>query len=857
MAEPQITGTSSVSGANVTSRTLNMPSFIQAGDIVLSLWLVSGGSGSDVAAATGFNAINDVSQSTNLRMEAFWGHYTGAGSLGTAWTISPASDVVGINIGIRTAAVAAPIDVFSGNAQANPFTITALSVTTTKASDLLLWCVGWQNSLDAFLSSPPSGFTLQVSGDAGGAIGRKLYVAGKIQSATGATGNQSADLSSSADSSVAMLIAIAPNQPPTTPGTPTVTGDISGSTSDYQSTVSWSASTDPESDTITYIVELAEDGTNFTQVGSTTNTSIIINMRQKTASTVAKFRVKATDTASNSSAYATSSAFTIQHAPTAPVLLTPDAAGIKITVGVTYQITWQKSTDPNNVDSEIVYEIDYSANNGSSWTNITTTAGGASLHNWNTTGLTPGTQYLIRIRAKDSTNLFSAYDTSANNFEIKADVAPSAPSNLHAEQPAGTTVTVADRALTIRIAYTFVDEGDVQSAHRFEWGTDGVSYPNDSGWISTANQYREYAGGTFGDQQIYFRITTRDNASNTSASSTFNFRAATKPATPNITAPTAGSPPTNARPTVTWTSSGQAAYQLLIRSGGGGGTIIYNSNERVTASTSHNTLASADGGVDLAHGTQYTIQVRIKSAEGLWSDYDSETVTVAYSGPSQPTLTVTVQDSDARIRLVVDNADAPDRNEIWMYLDSEGSSAAIRIKSNLAVDGTFYYRHAPAGRAVRFFARAYDDVNNLYTDSAHSSAVTQTLEKLSINAVADSDATAVLQLINEDIDYEIDYRTEVFEAEGRPLPFAETGRVNRQQSTQRVITLTSTTDYDSLRLLVDRKVTLCVRDQWKEKFFGVIRRLPVKPDFGAATFTLVFDRVGYYPSGNPNKEEEV
>lgn len=98
--------------------------------------------------------------------------------------------------------------------------------------------------------------------------------------------------------------------------------------------------------------------------------------------------------------------------PTSPVILTPNGGEI---YDKTCNITWTPSTDPDG--DAITYEIDYSINNGGSYTNITTGATGSS-YSWDCTLVAASVQCLIRIRAKDSNGAYSAYDYSNAVFTI-------------------------------------------------------------------------------------------------------------------------------------------------------------------------------------------------------------------------------------------------------------------------------------------------------------------------------------------------------------------------------------------------------------------------------------------------------
>lgn len=98
--------------------------------------------------------------------------------------------------------------------------------------------------------------------------------------------------------------------------------------------------------------------------------------------------------------------------PTTPTLLTPNG-GENIDANCT--ITWEAASDPDG--DSLTYELQYSLNNGGSWANIVTGRTGTS-YDWNTSTLPDGNQCLVRIRAKDSTGLYSDYDQSDAVFTI-------------------------------------------------------------------------------------------------------------------------------------------------------------------------------------------------------------------------------------------------------------------------------------------------------------------------------------------------------------------------------------------------------------------------------------------------------
>jgi hypothetical protein len=98
--------------------------------------------------------------------------------------------------------------------------------------------------------------------------------------------------------------------------------------------------------------------------------------------------------------------------PTTPTLQTPNGGEA---YNESCNITWTASTDPDG--DSLTYHLQYSPDNGSNWYDIITGKTGTS-HVWDTSALTPGIQYLVRIRAYDGYS-YSSYDQSNAIFTIQ------------------------------------------------------------------------------------------------------------------------------------------------------------------------------------------------------------------------------------------------------------------------------------------------------------------------------------------------------------------------------------------------------------------------------------------------------
>lgn len=510
--------------------------------------------------------------------------------------------------------------------------------------------------------------------------------------------------------------------------------------------------------------------------------------------------------------------------PSAPTILTPNG-GESITVGRTYSVTWLAATDPNTAQSALTYAVEYSSNDGASWTVLTAaTSAGATTYPWNTTGLTPGTQYRIRIRASDGTNT-GPYDTSDGAFTILADFTPGAPTPL---SPTGGAVF--DRAAAKVFTWAFNDPGDVQTAFQIQASTDGfATTPIDTGTVVSATSSHSFAGATFSHGPYQWRVRTKDNAGTWSAySAAASFLAGDKPATPNFTAPTAGSPPTNATPTFTWTSTGQVARKLRIATGGGE---IYSSGKTISASV------TTPSPINLANGVSYTSYISIWNSDDLQSDEDSETFTPSFTAPAAPALSLADVPDGGYIQATIANSDTPAHNELWRYVTSEGSASAIQLADSLAVDGTFRDYTAASDIEYSYYAVAVDG-SGLIAQST-TQVETLTLARLWLHEVTEGGTQNALNPLG--LAQRLTPRfsdgiiSAVKRAVGRTKPQMVFGQTReRTLSVEVQLKDSDRAMLDSLFDLFHSNSLLCVRDQLGHKLFGRIVMLPTQDNIAAS-----------------------
>jgi chitodextrinase len=310
-------------------------------------------------------------------------------------TFAPAAVYPDVRIAeYRGIATVSPVDVTAA-AQGSSTSSSSGAVTTTNANDLLVGA----NTVQTNTTGAGTSFTSRVITNPDGDILEDLIVT--------STGTYSATSPVSSGWWIMQMVAfraagsVADTQPPTAPGTPVPTV-ISSS----QINLIWSAATDNVGVTGYLVERCAGAGcSSFAQVGTPTTTSF--NDTGLTASTSYSYRVRATDTANNLSAYsAIASAVTQTASDTQP----PTAPGSPVpTVFSSTQInvTWPAATDNVGVTGYLVERC--SGAGCSSFAQVGTPAGAG----FNDTGLTASTSYSYRVRATDAANNLGPYSVIA------------------------------------------------------------------------------------------------------------------------------------------------------------------------------------------------------------------------------------------------------------------------------------------------------------------------------------------------------------------------------------------------------------------------------------------------------------
>jgi hypothetical protein len=376
--------------------------------------------------------------------------------------------------------------------------------------------------------------------------------------------------------------------------------------------------------------------------------------------------------------------------------------------------------------------------------------------------------------------------------------APGAPTNL---SPTGGEAV--DRATAVRLSWQHnpAVAGEAQSKFDLQWKLQGGETWN-TVTVTTENQY--YDKSDFPHGNIEWQVRTYDQDNQVSGYSAVSvFMAGDKPATPAITNPLNLANVTDPRPTVTWTSAGQAAYNLKVLDTTG---II-----TLWETTLISTDLTKQIEYSLVNATSYKLSLRIRNADGLWSDYHTISITAAFVPPPTPTITVTPNNPRGSITVAVTNP-APGVGEPALsYNDiyrQEGSGAFVRIATGIVDDGSYTDYAIKSGVTYNYKARAVA-VNTAYADSlAGGSSITLVSSQLAL--ISDYAQYIVLNK-KSSRQFKKGVERAMMQFAGREYPLAEFSEHSAEELNLSFIILTAA-DLAKLEALCLSRETLLYRD---------------------------------------------
>lgn len=388
-------------------------------------------------------------------------------------------------------------------------------------------------------------------------------------------------------------------------------------------------------------------------------------------------------------------AIEFEYIPKEPVNLFPN--GGESVYGLT-DITWEAPSVITAPSSELHYEVQFSPNNGQTWSSIGTTGLGITSLSHDFTNIPETSLAKVRVRAVHGATP-GAWLTSAGVFSLKRDIAPYAPANL---APTGILV---DRSLTQRLTWKHSDPNpnDIQSKADVQYRKQG-----DTQWtaltVTGSDNEIFIPPNTFLAGQIEWRVRTYDQGGLYSPYSNISVFTSSDPTNaPVITSPS--SIVNASRPVIEWTGGAQQSYQVLIEDALN--NVVWDTGEVISS------IKARTVGIDLINGATYKIKVRIKDGTGLFSSYTDKTITISYTPPAKPILNTYINLD--HIALAIDNPlpnNQPNvlHNDLYKFVDGNW----MRIAKGL--QGTYSDYALESGEVAQYRVRAIGE-NNTYSES--------------------------------------------------------------------------------------------------------------------------------------------
>lgn len=460
------------------------------------------------------------------------------------------------------------------------------------------------------------------------------------------------------------------------------------------------------------------------------------------------------------------------------------------------------------------------SNDGTGWSAITELQEGNLF--WSPSVCLTGTDAMRYI--------FMDLTASSIKFDsITFNIPPTAPTNL---SPNGTSI---DRAQIKRLSWQHNDTaGDGQSKFDLQWRTVGSGTWN-TVTQTTPNQYWDAPANTFPRGNIEWQVRTYDQANVVGPySAQVTFFAGNKPTAPTILEPN-GTIPVS-RPNVSWSSADQSSYQVQALDGA---STVWDTGEVVNG----NKVVTV--GIDLTNNKTYTFKVRTKNADGVWSDWTQVSRLVSYTPPATPIVTVTPQNEKMLIQITnptpIGSQPSIAYNNLYRKKTSE--SVWVRIATNIPNNGALVDYTVASGVYYDYKVETIGN-NETITESAVQTQKTVFLG-IWLHCVDDPKGTLHRFALSNGNSDEWSTDGSLMKFAGRTRPVAEFGEVDDGRITANIQMLKGRGDREALQRIVQRKTTVCYRDNRGRKMFGVIFQLPSNDAFYGYSVTISIDEIDF------------
>lgn len=418
------------------------------------------------------------------------------------------------------------------------------------------------------------------------------------------------------------------------------------------------------------------------------------------------------------------------------------------------------------------------------------------LNTWSTSP-----NYGVWIGTTGSNNMVTANsfqaDTNKPYVEIVyEDVPPTAPTGLYPSSG-----TIIDRFAVNRFSW---NTSTPATSSVFEWSVDGSTW--NAVTISNSNNYYDVPSETFPLGSIYWRVKFTDSQP---VESSYSYQSIiTSTQKPNAPAITSSSTITIASPTLTWTSSGQLAFQVHAYYKEPFEAVF--GSELIIGSANEFTLP-----FQLQNGRNYIFYVRIQDGSGFWSEWSGQEVSVEFPIPPKPTITLTAS-ANGGVKIQIANPSGePTNDELQsndLYKRVSGSEWK-RVKNGIAANVTLYDYALISGQTYEYKVAA-NGVLGGYADSDSASIIAEIRNPVLSLPDGTFLAEVKFNLAREER-INLDGTQMIFA--GRQLQVTEySEHINTELAIQ--FSVNSATNLDTIRNLVKTKQIMLYRDRYRAMY---------------------------------------
>lgn len=478
-----------------------------------------------------------------------------------------------------------------------------------------------------------------------------------------------------------------------------------------------------------------------------------------------------------------------------------------------WSMPWGTNTDLEiqfvfeHISNQLRYQIQLSPDNGVSWKDIVSLTGiGVTTYNYDFINEPETSLAKLRIRAFDG-SAYGPWDESDGVFTIQHNKAPTAPTNLN---PSGGS---RDRAADNLFSWQHNDENaDPQAKFDLQWRLQGSPTWNEI-TQTTVNQFYEVPANLFPRGTIEWRVRTHDQADLSSPYSAIAiFFAGDKPAVPTIVSP--GASVAVANPTVQWSSTDQTGLLLTVKDAAG--TTLF-SRERNSTNKAETITYS------LENQQNYTIELKIKNADGLYSDAAVLNIFVSYTPPAVPDIETVKGNSFIQIYISdpVPTGTQPTVLYHDIYKQIEGESVLIAT----GIQGEYKDYHVASNENVRYFVRSQGDNETFIDTSIFTESVS--FRGVWLHIVDDKENTIYQFKFDGDgrsSNWGVESAMHRFQ--GRKNPVIETGQM-QEYSVEFSLKIENELERIALERITFSQQTVCYRDGRGRKVFGVFVEVPL------------------------------